>query len=182
MLTRVLLALVLISGTAAAGMAEEAKVLALGITDHAPTQEELEKGDALPQPKFNTAAVAYALTAGLKKGDVVELNFNNEGKSLMHNNATLAGDAAAIDLWMRSIKALACALGSLINVIDPEAIIIGGGIAQAGVSLFAPLRVELAKVEWRPAGHSVDLRPAQLGEWARAIGAARTALDGTPQG
>ena len=94
MLTRVLLALVLICGTAAAGLAEETKVLALGITDHAPTQEELERGEALPQPKFNTPAVAYALTSDLKKGDVVELNFNNEGKSLMHNTATIAGDAA----------------------------------------------------------------------------------------
>ena len=92
--------------------------------------------------------------------------------------AYCAGDSAARELWLSSIRALACAIASLINILDPETVIIGGGIAQAGDALFEPLRVELAKVEWRPAGCTVQIRPARLGEWAGAIGAARTALDG----
>lgn len=88
-----------------------------------------------------------------------------------------AGDSFASEVWLRSIRALACGIASLINIIDPEAVIIGGGIAQAGDALFEPLRTELTGIEWRPGGHSVQLRPAQLGEWAGAIGAARTALD-----
>lgn len=87
-----------------------------------------------------------------------------------------AGDEFASEVWLRSIRALACGIASLINVLDPEAVIIGGGIAQANDALFEPLRGELAKVEWRPGGHSVEIRPAQLGEWAGAIGAAKTAL------
>jgi hypothetical protein len=75
-----------------AAAAEEAKVLALGITDHAPTQSELERGGALPQPKFNTPAVAYVLASNLKKGDAVELHFKNEGRSLMNNAETLSED------------------------------------------------------------------------------------------
>jgi glucokinase len=86
------------------------------------------------------------------------------------------GDDSARDVWLKSIRALACALASFINIIDPEAIIIGGGIAQCGDALFEPLREELARIEWRPAGHSVRLMPAALGEWAGAIGAAREAL------
>ena len=93
-------------------------------------------------------------------------------------DAYRSGDSFARELWLRSIRAFACAIASLINILDPETVIIGGGIAQAGDVLFEPLRVELAKVEWRPAGHTVQIRPAQLGEWAGAIGAARTALDG----
>ena len=54
--------------------------------------------------------------------------------------------------------------------------ILGGGIAQSGDVLFAPLREELARVEWRPAGSGVPLLPAALGEWAGAVGAARVAL------
>ena len=86
------------------------------------------------------------------------------------------GDEFAREVWLRSIRALACAIASFVNILDPEAVIIGGGIAQAGDALFEPLREELAKIEWRPAGHAARLIPAALGEWAGAIGAAREAL------
>lgn len=92
--------------------------------------------------------------------------------------AHLAGDAEATRVWLRSVKALACGIGSLINVLDPEAVIIGGGIARAGTALFEPLEKYLAEVEWRPGGHCVPLRSAQLGEFAGAYGAARNALNG----
>ena len=85
-------------------------------------------------------------------------------------------DQLATEVWMKSIRALACACASFINILDPEAIIIGGGIAQAGDALFEPLRDELAKIEWRPAGHAVRIIPVALGEWAGAIGAARESL------
>lgn len=87
-----------------------------------------------------------------------------------------SGDADAANFWLRSIRALACAIASFANIIDPEAVILGGGIAQAGDALFTPLAEELAHVEWRPAGHGVKLIPAALGEWAGAIGAAHSAL------
>jgi hypothetical protein len=94
MLTRVLLALGLVIGVVAGAAAEDTKVIALGITDHAVTQEELAKGDALPVPRFNTPAVAYVLASDVKKGDSVEISLNNNGKSLMHNTETLAEDKA----------------------------------------------------------------------------------------
>ena len=96
MLTRVLFALVLTCGMATAAYAEDAKVLALGITDHEVTQEEAEKGAALPVPRFNTPAIAYVLAADLKKGDTVEVALFNEDKSLLHNTQTLSEDQAKI--------------------------------------------------------------------------------------
>lgn len=84
-----------------------------------------------------------------------------------------AGDSDATRAWLRSIRALACAIGSCINLFDPECVVLGGGIAQAGNALFAPLGPELDRVEWRPGGHRVPVVPATLGEWAGAIGAAR---------
>jgi glucokinase len=56
-------------------------------------------------------------------------------------------------------------------------VIIGGGIARAGDLLFEPLRRELDLVEWRPGGRRVRVLPAELGEWAGAVGAARLALE-----
>lgn len=89
--------------------------------------------------------------------------------------AHLRGDAEASGVWLKSVRALACGLASLINVLDPEAIIIGGGIARAGAALFDPLAEWLNRVEWRPGGHQVEIRPAQLGEFAGAVGSAWTA-------
>jgi hypothetical protein len=96
MLTRVLFALIVIAGFAAAASAQDAKVLALGITDHEVTQEEAGKGAALPVPRFNTPAIAYVLAAGLKKGDAVEVALFNEDRSLLHDTQTLSEDQAKL--------------------------------------------------------------------------------------
>jgi hypothetical protein len=96
MLTRALFALALICGAAPAALAEETKLLALGLADHAVTEQELAKGEAPPVPRFNSPGVAYALVANLKKGDVVEIALVKDGKPLMHNTETLAEDKASV--------------------------------------------------------------------------------------
>jgi glucokinase len=89
--------------------------------------------------------------------------------------ACRAGDADANAVWACSIRHLAVGLASLINVLDPEIILLGGGIAAAGPLLFDPLRIELSRIEWRPDGGGVKIVPAMLGEWAGAVGAGRIA-------
>jgi len=96
MLTRALFALSLICGMASAAAAEEAKVLALGLADHAMTEEELEKGTPPPVPRFNTPAIAYVSAANLKTGDVVEINLSTDEKPLLTNAETLADDKALL--------------------------------------------------------------------------------------
>lgn len=90
--------------------------------------------------------------------------------------AYASGDAQASEIWLRSVRALGCAIASLINILDPEAVIIGGGIARAGDALFQPLAEILEESEWRPRGHRVKIIPAQLGEWAGTSGAAWNAF------
>jgi glucokinase len=82
------------------------------------------------------------------------------------------GDPFATDIWHQSIRALAFALAGYINILDPEKIIIGGGIARAGATLFDPLENFLRPIEWQPGAHHVPIHPAQLGEYAGALGAA----------
>ncbi len=93
--------------------------------------------------------------------------------------AVEAGDAFARAVWLKSVRALAAGVASLINVLDPEVVVIGGGIARAGAALFEPLAGELDRMEWRPGGHRVRVAPAELGEFAGACGAAYHARDGT---
>jgi hypothetical protein len=98
MLTRVLLAWVLVVGFAAAASAEDAKIRGLGLTNHVVTEAELEKGDALPPPRFNSPGVAYVWASDLRKGDTVDITLNKDGESLMRNTETLTEDKPNIIL------------------------------------------------------------------------------------
>lgn len=96
--------------------------------------------------------------------------------------AHLQGDRAATKAWHASIAALAAALASIVNAVDPSRIILGGGItASAGEALFEPLRACMNDVEWRPDGTPVEIVAAQLGDEAGAIGAAKLAMDSSKQ-
>jgi glucokinase len=95
--------------------------------------------------------------------------------------AHLNGDEGASSIWLNSVKRVACGIVSLINVLDPEIVILGGGIAKAGPALFEPLQRWVDEFEWRPTGEQVKIVPASLGEWAGAYGAAYNALSSKGQ-
>ena len=90
--------------------------------------------------------------------------------------AHLSGDENATGIWLRSVYNLAAGITSIINALDPEVIIIGGGIAQAGPALFAPLERFMEGLEWRPQGARVRIIPAALGDLAGTLGAAHHAM------
>jgi glucokinase len=83
-----------------------------------------------------------------------------------------AGDQDAADIWLKSVKALAAAIASFINILDPQAVIVGGGVSKSGTSLFQPLNQYLDQMEWRPGGRKVKILPPELGKYAGAYGAA----------
>ena len=90
------------------------------------------------------------------------------------------GDAGAQEIWDRSMRALAAGVASLINVLDPKAVLIGGGISKAWHHIEPDLNRWLDQFEWRPGGARVEIRRAKLGEWAGAYGALAFALDASP--
>jgi glucokinase len=93
--------------------------------------------------------------------------------------AHLNGDHEASEIWLRSVKHLAAGITSIINAVDPEVVVIGGGIAKAGPALFEPLANFLDEIEWRPRGHQVKIVPAALDDFAGTIGAVYYAISRT---
>jgi glucokinase len=91
--------------------------------------------------------------------------------------AAKQGDAAAATVWNTAIRDLAAGIASLINVFDPEIVVLGGGICEAGDDLFVPLEREMGRVEWRLDDQRVPIIRASLGEWAGTYGAAARALN-----
>jgi glucokinase len=80
------------------------------------------------------------------------------------------GNQLADQLWQAAIDALARGVAAAIVVLDPEAVVIGGGLAAAGSTLLHPLRRALAG---QLTGlHMPPLHAAELGAWAGAVGAA----------
>lgn len=80
-----------------------------------------------------------------------------------------ARDANAVAVWEQAIDALARALAGCAALLDPELIVLGGGVSSAGAALLDPLAARLAQeVRFGPPPH---LRAAALGERAGWIGA-----------
>ena len=80
------------------------------------------------------------------------------------------GDPAAAAVWQRAVQALATVLSATTMLLDPQALVVGGGVALAGDALLDPLCRELgSRMRLGPAP---DVRLAELGDRAGIIGAA----------
>lgn len=88
------------------------------------------------------------------------------------------GDAAAAAAVDSYITHLAVALANVHTVLCPDAFVIGGGIAAAGPQLLVPLLERIRALITFDRPESVELRQAELGPIAGAIGAGLLAMDG----
>jgi glucokinase len=82
------------------------------------------------------------------------------------------GDAFAKEVWHTSARKLAIGLASVSNLISPDTIVVGGGIAEANDDLFIPLNKWFDEFEWQPGGIRPKIVKAIHGDLAGAIGAA----------
>ncbi|GGY95452.1 ROK family protein [Streptomyces poonensis] len=85
------------------------------------------------------------------------------------------GDPRAVRVWQDAVDALADGLVTALTLLDPRVLIIGGGLAEAGETLFTPLR---AAVERRITFQTLpSVVPAALGDTAGCLGAGLMAWD-----
>jgi glucokinase len=82
------------------------------------------------------------------------------------------GDAYAREVMNETAKFLAVGVANLINALNPDTVVIAGGVTRAGEHLFVPLRKEVRRRAFRSAVAACRILPAALPETAGVIGAA----------
>jgi glucokinase len=86
--------------------------------------------------------------------------------------AVVLGDAFAEEVMKETAKVLGVGIANLVNALNPDAVVIAGGVTRAGDHLFEPLRKEVRRRAFRSAVDACRILPAALPETAGVIGAA----------
>lgn len=86
--------------------------------------------------------------------------------------AAQGGDRLARELVEHAATQFGVRIAYLVNLLNPEVVIIGGGIEHAGSILFEPVCRAVKKYAYEEPASLVDILPAQLGENVVALGAA----------
>ena len=89
----------------------------------------------------------------------------------------VAGDRLASDTLEEAGAWMAQAFGSILNILDLEACIVGGGVSQAGDIILEPVRRRLPDHCWAQIGEGVKVVAAELRNDAGILGAAAQALE-----
>jgi len=93
------------------------------------------------------------------------------------SEAARHGDLVAISHWNLIGRMLATAMMNTCWLLNPEALVIGGGVARAGDLIFNPFREHLLKQLSGPFKDDLAILPAAFGHEAGTIGAAALALE-----
>jgi glucokinase len=85
--------------------------------------------------------------------------------------AATDGDPVAIDVVRETARFLGAGIGALLNVLNPEVVVLAGGVVNAGEALFAPLKAEVRRRAFAPAVDRCRIVPGLLGGSAGVVGA-----------
>jgi glucokinase len=91
------------------------------------------------------------------------------------------GDPAATEALALIGRRLGVAIAALVNIFNPEVVVIGGGVIAAGEFLLAPARAVVAERALPPSRDVVKIVPARFGVEAGMVGAAVLAFQGLAQ-
>jgi glucokinase len=90
--------------------------------------------------------------------------------------AARSGDGHAARIWAETTDALGCGLTSIVNLYEPELVVLGGGVTRAGEQLLAPVRSQVARQAMAPAGQA-RIVTAGLGDQVGVVGAASSVYE-----
>jgi glucokinase len=85
--------------------------------------------------------------------------------------AVVQGDPYATEVMHDTAKFLGVGLANIINILNPEVLVISGGVTRAGDHLFEPLRAEVRRRAFKVAEQACRIVPSGLGGTAGVVGA-----------
>lgn len=134
-----------------------------------------ELGHALvPAPNGQASCILESVaSAGAIARRYTQLSGNTVHGARAVLELSRAQDGIARQVWADAVNALAFSVAQFVSILGTEAIVIGGGLSEAGEELLAPLRLrvdELLTFQRRPL-----IMTSQLGQNGGLIGAALTA-------
>jgi glucokinase len=88
------------------------------------------------------------------------------------------GDSAAIEVLTLIGSWLGVGIANLVNMLNPDVVVVGGGVIAAGELLLEPARAVVARRALSPSKEHVQIVPARFGAESGMLGAAALALDG----
>jgi len=91
--------------------------------------------------------------------------------------AAKQGDAVAVEVFRQAMEYLGTGIAGLISLLNPQAVVIGGGVSQAGDLFFAGIREQVEKRVMNKHGRSVKILPVTLGVRSAAMGAVSLILN-----
>jgi glucokinase len=89
-------------------------------------------------------------------------------------DAAREGDALAREIVRDTARFLGTGIANLLNILNPDVVVVAGGVTQAGETLFEPLRAEVRRRAFRPAVNACRIVPGLLPGTAGMVGAVAT--------
>ena len=89
-------------------------------------------------------------------------------------DAAKAGDGLAHEIVRDTARYLGAGIASLLNIMNPDVVVVAGGVTHAGEALFGPLRAEVRRRAFGSAVRAVRIVPAELPGTAGVVGAVAT--------
>jgi glucokinase len=89
-------------------------------------------------------------------------------------DAAKRGDVLAREVVRDTARFLGAGIANLLNIFNPDVVVVAGGVTQAGDWLFEPLRAEVKRRAFRPAVDACEIVPGTLPGTAGVVGAVAT--------